>query len=113
MDRETRQIKTPIGGQTVVIKAWLTGLEKRKVQNVFLEAMQIEGVVAGEKPNVKLTPEIADKAQDIAFETVIISIDDKTDNLAQRVLEMRSQDYDFVVSEINKVTSLDEQVKKN
>jgi hypothetical protein len=103
MDRETTTITTPVGKQTLVLKTYLTGREKRDLTNVYLsgkidfnaETQDVKGIDAG----------IIDKAQNLAWQTVVVSIDGKTENVVDTILDMRSDDFDFVVAEVNKITS--------
>ena len=41
MERETKEIITPIGQNKIVLKLWLTGQEKRRLTSVFLDAAMI------------------------------------------------------------------------
>lgn len=106
MERETKSFTTPVGKQEFVIKTYLTGREKRALTNVYLsENVQFDT----ETQNIKgLNGALVDKAQNLAFETIIVSIEGKTSseiNLVDAILDMRSEDFDFVVTEINKITS--------
>jgi hypothetical protein len=91
MPRETTNITTPFGKATIELKAYLTGREKRAIRDIFLN----DKLADSEKFN---------KAQDLSFTTVINSIDGKPEDIVSRVLDMRSEDYNFVVDAINDVT---------
>ncbi len=80
MERETREIITPIGKQKVVIFTYLLGGEKKSF--IYAE------------------PE---KAQDMIIEKVVVSIDGNSDNILERVNNMHGKDYDFIFQEISKV----------
>lgn len=112
MDRETKTIETPIGKQKVEIKTWLTGREKRAITSLFLGNASIGDQGKG---NINLSADIVNQAQDESFKSVIVSIDGKKENIVNSILDMRGEDYDFVVAEINKITSGagEEDVKKN
>lgn len=112
MERETTSFKTPVSQQEVVIKSWLTGREKRKIQEVYLNEMSFKG---GEDASYDLRGELVNKAQDVAIQTVVVSVDGKAENILDILLDMRGQDFDFVVEQINKITassSLTEEAKK-
>lgn len=106
--RETISITTPVGKQTLVLNSYITGREKRTLTNSYFGG-SLEFDVHSE--NIKgLNPDAMDKAQEIAFKTVVISIDGKKDgendfSLVDTILDMRAEDYDFVVKEVNKITS--------
>ena len=106
MDRDTLTIKTPVGGQEVVLKSYLTGREKRTINSVFLQDVEIQSSTkAGDTPTMTgLKGDIMQKAEDIALTTVVMSIDGKNEKILDTLLEMHSQDFDFVVKEINKIT---------
>lgn len=102
MERETKKIVTPISKQEVELKTWLTGREKRLLTNLFLDKATVS---EGKVSDLKLTSEIINKAQDIAFETVVVSIGGKKGDIVNSILDMRGEDTDFIVSEINKITT--------
>lgn len=110
-DRDTKEIVTPIGKQKVVIKEWLTGGEKRIVTNSLLKDVKLN---SKENAGFEISGEAISKAQDIAFETIVVSIDGKEGDIAKRLLDMRSEDFDFVVTEVNLITNpeKDEKIKK-
>lgn len=111
-ERETTSFETPIGKQSIVIKTYLTGREKRELTNVYLTG----GIdFNAETNNVKgIDYKIVDKAQDLAWRTVIVSIDGKKDgeiDIVNTILDMRSEDYDFVVSKVNELTTTSKEKK--
>lgn len=103
MERETKEIITPISKQSIKIKTYLTGRERRALTNIYIES----GVeIDSETQNVKgIKPEVIDKAQDLGWKTVIVSIDDTTDNIVDRILDMRSEDFEFVAKAVNEITA--------
>jgi len=110
-NRDTKTITTPIGKNAVVIKTWLTGREKRGLTNVFIDTLtSVEKGTEG----LKLNSDIVNKAQDLAFEIVIENIDGNKENIVDKILDMRTEDFDFIVAEINKITNneVDETIKK-
>ncbi len=111
MERETIKITTPISKQVIELMAWLTGGEKRKITSAVIDNTTVSGK---EMKEFVLKGDVINKAQDVTFETVVINIDGNKENIVQSVLDMRSQDFDFIVSEINKITedTMAENVKK-
>lgn len=113
MENTTTTFTTPIGKKVVVIKNFITGREKRALVNVFLngevqfsaDAKDIKGLKGG----------LVAIAEDLAIKTVVVSVGGSTEDVVKAVLDMHSQDYSFVVNEVNKVTSdqTGEEVKKN
>ena len=108
MERETKTIVTPIGKNQIVILTYLTGREKRLLTNIYLEEKlnydsenkRVEGI----------SPAAINRAQDVAWKTVIQSFDGKKDgvndfSVVNAVLDLRSEDYNFVVKEVNDITA--------
>lgn len=105
-DRETTSFQTPFSNQTIVIKTYLTGREKRDLTNIYLTG---DINFDTEKNNLKnIDYKLVDKAQELGWRTVIVSIDGKKDgdiDLINTILDMRAEDYDFVVEKVNEITS--------
>ncbi len=100
MGRETKTIKTPIDKHDVVLKAWITGREKRELRNVFLSKMGLGG-----KGEMKENPaDITDAAENKAIETIVISVNGKTEKIIDAILDMKGPDYEFVIKEINGIS---------
>lgn len=113
MDRDTLTITTPVANKVVVLKSYITGREKRALTNIFLtgelqfstDAKDIKGLKAG----------LVEQAEDLAFRTVIVSIDGKTEDIVNSVLNLPAQDYSYIVKAVNDITAdkKGEEVKKN
>lgn len=101
MNRETTTITTPHSNQQVVLNTYLTGREKRQLQNIFLQGnLQFNA----ESNNVTgINYALVDKEQDLAWQLVIVSIDGSNEDIVNKVLDMRAGDYDFIVTHVNKV----------
>lgn len=105
MPRETTKITTPISKQTLELKTYLIGREKRALQNVFLSTNLSVSLEGGNMTGIDA--KTVEKAQELAWQTVIVSIDESTDanTFVETILNMRGEDYDFVVAEVNKITT--------
>jgi len=103
MERETKVIVTPVGKKEVVLKAYIIGREKRALTNVFLSgdlSFSVEGKnVQGLKGN------LIEKAENLALETVVVSIDGKADKVLDTILDMHADDYAFIVASVNAITT--------
>ena len=113
MERETYTVTTPSGKHNVTLKTYITGREKRSLTNVFLNGdLQFSASGADIKG---LKGGLVEQAEDLGFNTVIVSIDGQSANIVETVLNMHAQDYEFIVKEVNKVTSdqIGNEVKKN
>ncbi len=101
MERETKMIVTPVGKKSIEIKTYITGKEKRELTNVYLsgdikfnaESQNIGGINAA----------IVDKAQDLALKLIVVSIDGNAENIVETILNMRAEDYDFIVKSVDEL----------
>jgi hypothetical protein len=113
MDRPTLTIETPVDKKQVVLKAYITGREKRALTNVFLNGDLQFSASGKEVKGIK--GELIEKAEDLALRTIVVEVDGITDDVVNAVLNMHAQDYAFVVEEVNKITAdtKGDDVKKN
>lgn len=109
MEREYKEITLPVSNKVVKLKTWLTAREQRELRSVFLDNVSFapSDEKSGEnlKPEFKMNGSLLDKAQDKAFEIIIESVDGKSDKVLDTVLDLRVEDYDFLVAEINKISN--------
>lgn len=80
MNRETREIITPIGNQKIAINSFILGGEKSDIVHATLQ-----------------------EAQDLTIKYVVVSIDGSLEDITKKVKEMHGKDYDFIFNEIVKV----------
>lgn len=121
MDRETKVITTPHSNIPVVVYTYITGREKRQLLNVYLNGGNI-GFDPDEKKVTGLRGELVQQSTDLAWRTLIVSFNGNKDgdvladgtkfDVVEAILDLRSQDYNFIVEEINKLTSDDDFEKK-
>lgn len=91
--KETVEITTPVLGKTVVLRGYITG-------------RQNQAIIAGAKADGEgFSADVAIAATNKALEVTVISVDGATENVLDLILDMPSADYEFVVAEVNKVTS--------
>jgi hypothetical protein len=108
MERETKKVTLPITKTEIEINTYVTGREKRALTNLYLNG-DINYDVDSKKVN-GLNMEIVDKAQDLAWRTVVVSFNGKKDgedgfSIVDAILDLRAEDYLFVVDTVNDVTS--------
>lgn len=102
MRRETKIIITPVSKQNVEINTYITGREKRAMVNVFLDGKVNFNSDTQQLGGISSTT--VDKAQELAWNTVVVSIDGVKDGIIDKILDMRDIDYNFVVNAVNEVT---------
>ncbi|MCK9543323.1 MAG: hypothetical protein M0R03_14975 [Novosphingobium sp.] len=107
-NRETIIIKTPISNAEVVLKSWITGREKREINNVLFKDVEFEG------QSYRIGGEKLAQLKDKTIEIVVVSINGVTENVLDILLDMRSEDYDYVLSKVDEITSdrASEELKK-
>lgn len=105
MNRETRTIITPVGKHKVVLKSWITGREKRALLKPFTDNIEVSVGEQGKSEfKTKEASSVIEKAANLVIETIIVSIDGKTEGILDLVLDMRNKDYGFVMSELDKIS---------
>ena len=103
MERETKEIITPIGKNKVVVKTWLTGREKRDIKNILLQSTKIKSLNNGKTDIDMMSGDIMVKIEEKTIETIVLSVDGVKDNIVDTVLDMHSNDYDFIKNEVNNI----------
>lgn len=102
-NRETTTITTPISKIDVVIKTYLTGREKREIANASIPK-KVDYVGASESINEIDLVALMNQGEDVALKNIIISIDGKTDiDFVSTILDMRSEDSDYVLARVKEV----------
>lgn len=110
---ETKTIETPVKKHQVVLKSFITGRESREIKGVFLKGVnfKLEGQAA--KSDDIDMEKITEEAENKAFEIVVISINGNEEKKLDAILDMNLRDYEFVKSEVNKITSGDDFLEKS
>ena len=112
MNRETIKIKTPNGGQEVELNSWLTGKERKDINDVIFSSQKFtqEEAVAGK---LNFSGELVGKMQEAQAKAFLVSIDGKKDeNLYEALLAMRDKDYTFVMNKINELNQEETEIVK-
>jgi len=100
MEREIKKIITPVDAIEVEIKSWVSGREKRNIQSVFINDVNV-----GEEGKVKIGGDKLAKYQDGLIENIIVSVGGVKEKVLDLILEMKSKDCDFVINEITEVVN--------
>lgn len=109
-DRETFDITTPIKGVKVVLKSWITGREKQKIDGAMFAGVQTTG--DGKHLQPKLSDQMIAEQENASIKAVVVSVDGVDNDVLNAVLNMRSKDYEFVLKEIDRVVNGDIPEKK-
>ncbi|MFA5080303.1 MAG: hypothetical protein WC472_01620 [Candidatus Paceibacterota bacterium] len=96
MERETKTIKTP-SGKDLILKSFITVRERNELRNVIYKDLKING---GEQ---SLNASSIIQYEQQAIRSVIVSYDGKQEFL-EELMDGKTDEYDFIVSEVNKIT---------
>lgn len=105
MERETIKLTTPLG-KDLVIKSFMNAKERNAIKSAFLEGIKIDPNDIGSEDHMMkdVDASIMLKAEKRTFEQLIVSYAGSSENIAGRLEEATPAEYDFVVTELNKVT---------
>lgn len=102
MERETKKISTP-NGIEIEIVTYATGREVRAIEQKYYTKAKLD-IVAGQ-------PKISDMDLSAQFDVeqemvrlLVKTVGGSTENILDTVLDMRSEDYEFVIASLNEVT---------
>jgi hypothetical protein len=100
MTNEDRTVKTP-NGHSVVLKGYLTGADAERIQEPILTAGG-ESLAGGA---MKIDGKALLESRHKLLEVAVKSLDDSSENIVQRALELPRDDYEFILAEADKVAS--------
>ena len=114
MTRETRELKTPVDEVKIEIKTYITGREYEEIEDIIYSEIKVSAAV--DKGSQSAEAGMKDgsfmkKQTHKAIELLITSVNEKSEGVLEAVLDLKKEDYLFVISEIEKVTK-DKGVKK-
>lgn len=93
---ETKEIKTPSGEHTILVKSYLTGEDRRSARRTILDVHE-QGI--GTKV------EGIEKVENETILRVVLKIDGDDQGIINRILSFRDTDYDFIVDTVNEITN--------
>jgi len=95
MNIPTFEVETPYQKNKVVIKEWITGKELEYISEVIYNSMAIKESGGEIKDGSFLR-----KQKERAIECFVVSVNESKDNVVEAVLNMHSDDYNFVNEKI-------------
>lgn len=101
MERETKTIETPISKTQVVIYTYLTGREFEYAQTPLLQAMSVRP--EGPNNSVKFGNVDVEKVQEATHRLIekhVVSVNGKSENVVDAILDLHNDDYQFLVEAI-------------
>jgi len=104
MNDKQKTIETPSGNK-VVLKTEMTARDYRALRGLWFKDIEIGGVSADSTPELKgLKGTIIEEVENKALELMIISIDDNSENILERLMDMPMADYEVVFQAVNDLT---------
>lgn len=110
--RETQTFATP-SGKAFVLKTYLNAREMREIKNIPLRFLKV-GIKKVEAPggNLRDEPDMKDydaaaaasAGEDMLLKHAVVSFDDSTENILERILNGRDEDYQAILEQARKLT---------
>jgi len=103
MTRETIKLITP-SGKALEIIPYLTARERNELRNTYLSEMtaEIDPQNLKESKVSGIRGSVYEKQEHTLIKLGVVSYDGKTENILDRLLDERPEEYDFVVKELDK-----------
>ena len=101
--RTTKTITLPKSKSIIEVYEYITGGEKRQMNDLLLSESYVETGSQVIKGSIPLS--LLSKANDLAFCFLIKSIDSNSENIADKVKDLCSRDYDYLLEQINNITN--------
>ncbi len=104
MQRETKTIATPSGNK-VEIYSYLTAREANSVKEELYRTLKLDVSSAGgsDPISTKISGEFVLEQEKKLLGIIVKSIDGVSENILETLLNMRNDDYQFIVAEVNKI----------
>lgn len=109
----TIEVKTPFGGNAVVLKQFITGFDDEAIEEIYTSGKHR---VEAPDPKAAKDPSVPKPKQEMEFDgsviqraeregvkRVVVSVDGQTENVLDLVYNMRSEDTKFVKAEVDKI----------
>jgi len=96
---EKTTVKTPLGND-VVFKEYLTTKDRNKIRGVYLKSAKVN---VSEQTIEDYDMTSVDVTERILIECAVLEYRGSSEQIYERLLEERPEDYDFIVGEANKL----------
>ena len=106
-ERTTKTITTP-SGREVAIYTYLNARESNVLKRLYTSGMKIDmnNIGSDGKPTVsEVDGTIEIQAEEKLIELMVVSIDGSTESILDKILDGTTEDYDFILQEVNKSRS--------
>ena len=98
MDRETKELK--VENHTFVVKTYATAREAHAIQQTYFKGTKAE--VVGDQPRIsEFNPGVQFDVEKEMIAQMVVSLDGTTENVAERCLDLESDVYNELVSQLD------------
>lgn len=102
MERETKKITTP-NKHEIEILSYATGREARSIEQKYYAKAKLD-IVAGQPKITDMDLSAQYEVEQEMIRLLVKSVDGATEDVLNTVLDMRAEDYEFVIASLNEVT---------
>ena len=103
-ERETKTLTTP-SGKEIVLKTYLTARERKQVREALFSQMKGSSTPDGEFQVSELPASVMIQAEEATINATVASYDGSAENVLPRLLDSKTEEYDFVLAEVNRVSA--------
>ncbi len=107
----THEIKTPLGGNVVVLKDYISGYDDEAIESIYTKGRHKISTPDPKNPDKKsdntmeFEGSAIQEAEREGVTRVVVSVDGQTDNILDRVYGMRADDTKFVKKQVDLVVN--------
>lgn len=99
-DRPTKELALPFTKTSIVAKEWISGREQEYIEKPTTESVEVKPDSSGRVSFGKLDTNKLAESTHRAIETVVVSVNGKSENVLDAVLDLPAQDYNLVIGYI-------------
>lgn len=99
MEREKKSFNTP-SGKEVIVRTYITGREANTIKAEMLKNMKLD--LAGNRSG-EVSGDVLIEQEKKLLNILVISIDGKTENVIEMILDLPNSDYQSIIKELNEI----------
>lgn len=94
------EVTTPVTSAKVVLHGYVTGRMKQAIERPMYRSVQ-----GDQSGNTSVNGEAVLESTNEAIRCLVVSVNGVTDDVLNAVLDLPEEDYEFVLGEVNKITT--------
>jgi hypothetical protein len=99
--KETIELILPDSGKKVVLRGFTTGRISQELESIFLD--QSEVIREGDQVKTVMNGSAIKRAHNRTIELLVLSVEGSSDNVLDAVLDLSTEDHDYVYKQLNQV----------